>query len=731
MHHLRPSSEVLVGGEDCAVVKQILESYRASALPTCAMACVKIPLGMFKMLNSNIAQSFGVELRTQGKFTVFRVNGLNEFDEFCQVHLKEAVEPKNQAMIQSNHTVSFLSDMLHHLAYEMLFCTCEERSFRAFWREIDQNAWRRMSRERTGVILRVIGTQFFIDKEVTSTLVIDSLSGGLKAIEGLTKSKKVSEKLVDAHELLVPVVRIEKVIFNAAVIALLIVVKWSQILHLELSKSPLRHLRSSSEVVSVVSSLINNLNTVAHLPFADDSLIFCRAVGEDCAVVKRNLESYRSSGGVGVVMRDALGNLQRAEAILIGNATTADTVEALGKGEGQLMKRTASMRKMLGMATVAFFSNPRKDEGVSADPVKLNAMKRWPRPPNIKSLRGFLGLTGYYRRFVQGYGKISKPLTNLLKKDAFEWSESAELAFKEAKQYESIIGLRTWTVERRMECQEILGFGTHSANTWGCLLNPAGKEIEIWGEPLLGDPLFPKILTPNATDSRCNVVSALKDVDRMVWNEELIKPLSSVMLNRFSVFHSVKLRWKDKRILGTGAGTGCWKSSRRVRNEAEIRRREAADGHSVDGVVTLPSLEGAHGDHGKEPTAADGGDAENKKVEEGKIVEAQKKNRIQRCIKQHNNVVLSALGMAIPTVVTIAEILKANGLAMEKGVWTSTVGIKDEAKGRIIQKPKIEIVLEKNENAENRKDNIATAPKEEADIEKESAISAKELVEAV
>lgn len=49
---------------------------------------------MCKMLNSNIAQSFGVELRTQGKFTVFRVNALNEFDEFGQVHLKEAVEPK-------------------------------------------------------------------------------------------------------------------------------------------------------------------------------------------------------------------------------------------------------------------------------------------------------------------------------------------------------------------------------------------------------------------------------------------------------------------------------------------------------------------------------------------------------------------------------------------------------------------------------------------------------------
>lgn len=82
--------------------KEVIAKSVLLVLPTCAMACVKIPFGMFKMLNSNIAQSFGVELRTQGKFTVFRVNALNEFDEFDQVQLKEAVEPKNQAIIQSN-----------------------------------------------------------------------------------------------------------------------------------------------------------------------------------------------------------------------------------------------------------------------------------------------------------------------------------------------------------------------------------------------------------------------------------------------------------------------------------------------------------------------------------------------------------------------------------------------------------------------------------------------------
>jgi len=73
-------------------------------------------------------------------------------------------------------------------------------------------------------------------------------------------------------------------------------------------------------------------------------------------------------------------------------------------------------------------------QGVCADPSKIKAMVDWPFPKTLKALRGFLGLTGYYRKFIKGYGSIAAPLTQMLRKNSFAWTAAAQAAFEELKQ---------------------------------------------------------------------------------------------------------------------------------------------------------------------------------------------------------------------------------------------------------------------------------------------------------
>lgn len=73
-------------------------------------------------------------------------------------------------------------------------------------------------------------------------------------------------------------------------------------------------------------------------------------------------------------------------------------------------------------------------EGVAVDPSKLDTIAKWPLPTTVKTLRGFLGLKGYYKKFIPDFGKIISPLTVLTKRDNFKWSEAATVAFNTLKQ---------------------------------------------------------------------------------------------------------------------------------------------------------------------------------------------------------------------------------------------------------------------------------------------------------
>ncbi|KAL0534373.1 hypothetical protein IC582_028663 [Cucumis melo] len=82
---------------------------------------------------------------------------------------------------------------------------------------------------------------------------------------------------------------------------------------------------------------------------------------------------------------------------------------------------------------ILIYSKDEKEHGVEVDPDKIQSIADWPRPTNVREVPGFLGLTGYYRRFVLHYGSIATPLTQLLKKGGFKWNEDAKEAFEKLK----------------------------------------------------------------------------------------------------------------------------------------------------------------------------------------------------------------------------------------------------------------------------------------------------------
>jgi hypothetical protein len=84
--------------------------------------------------------------------------------------------------------------------------------------------------------------------------------------------------------------------------------------------------------------------------------------------------------------------------------------------------------------SISYLGHVISADGISIDPVKIQAIQNWPTSLRAKDVRGFLGLAGYYRKFVKHLGIISKPLTTLLCKDTpFSWSAIHEAAFTQLK----------------------------------------------------------------------------------------------------------------------------------------------------------------------------------------------------------------------------------------------------------------------------------------------------------
>jgi hypothetical protein len=88
---------------------------------------------------------------------------------------------------------------------------------------------------------------------------------------------------------------------------------------------------------------------------------------------------------------------------------------------------------IFGAFKVEYLGHMVGKDGIRVDLKKIEAMQDFPHPNTLKSLHGFLGLTGYYRKFVKNYEKIAAPLTTLLKNNSFTWTPATTQAFQSLK----------------------------------------------------------------------------------------------------------------------------------------------------------------------------------------------------------------------------------------------------------------------------------------------------------
>ncbi|KAK8625988.1 hypothetical protein V6N13_133643 [Hibiscus sabdariffa] len=123
---------------------------------------------------------------------------------------------------------------------------------------------------------------------------------------------------------------------------------------------------------------------------------------------------------------------------------------------------------------VVFLGHVVSSEGIRVDPKKVEAIVNWKQPTSVTEIRSFLGLAGYYRRFVSGFSKVAAPLTKLLQKGVkYEWSDARQQAFEKLK--EALINAPVLT--QPVSGKEFVVYSDASYVGLGCVLMQEGRVV--------------------------------------------------------------------------------------------------------------------------------------------------------------------------------------------------------------------------------------------------------------
>jgi hypothetical protein len=169
--------------------------------------------------------------------------------------------------------------------------------------------------------------------------------------------------------------------------------------------------------------------------------------------------------------------------ILIYSKTWADHLRHLRAVLDELQRHQLFIKRSkcsFGAPSVAYLGHIISATGVAMDPAKVAAIHDWPPPRSVRAVRGFLGLAGYYRRFVHNYGTVAAPLTALLKKDGFVWDDAAMAAFttlKAAVSSAPILAMPDFSKPFVVECDA-------SSKGFGGVLVQEGHPVAFFSRPI-------------------------------------------------------------------------------------------------------------------------------------------------------------------------------------------------------------------------------------------------------